>query len=58
MPVEFSDDETVSAYNKWLDQRLIAPLRLRAPERYRAVVGYLQSLIESVADTGDEKKVE
>jgi hypothetical protein len=41
-PVEIADDERVRAYQKWLDDVLMAEIRSLSPELYKRVVDYVR----------------
>lgn len=43
VPVEIGDDEKIAAYQKWLDDVVMADIRSLSPELYQRVVIYLRS---------------
>jgi hypothetical protein len=50
MPVELANDQSVKAYNDWLEGRLLEPMRAMEPEIYRRVTTHLRTLIESASE--------
>ena len=54
LPVELQDEELTQAYNRWVESNVLEPLRVRAPETYAAVVEYIRSFINSVAEDKDD----
>jgi hypothetical protein len=55
VPVELNDDDNATpAYNKWLEARVLTPLRNSFPERYAAVVAQIRALIPSMSEVADE----
>ncbi|SED26092.1 hypothetical protein SAMN05519104_3164 [Rhizobiales bacterium GAS188] len=54
LPLEITDADKVAGYEKWLEGEIISALRLRAPETYEQVVGYLRELIQSPWDDDAE----
>jgi hypothetical protein len=55
MPVELVDDQSVAAYNDWLENRLLEPMRATEPELYWRVIAHLRRFIESASEDGDEQ---
>lgn len=56
MPVELSDDNVVRAYNAWLEQHYIEPLRSVWPDRYRSVIEQVRSFILDTEDENEKQK--
>lgn len=54
-PLELADDDAAKAYNAWLEQHHLEPLRAVSPERYRAVVEQVRAFILSAEDDDDDK---
>jgi hypothetical protein len=54
LPVELQRQETLAAYNNWLEARVLSPLRAMSPERYRAVVDSIRTLIIDSQGAPDE----
>jgi hypothetical protein len=55
MPVELTDDQSVAAYNDWLEGRLLEPMRATEPELYRRVTAHLRTFIESAREDDDKQ---
>src|SRR5262249_49893661 len=53
LPVELNGAELITAYNEWLEQELLEPLRLRSPAVYRLVVEQVMSFIDGIAEEGN-----
>jgi hypothetical protein len=53
-PVELQESETVAAYNEWLESRVLGPLRIMSPQRYRAVVESIRTLISGPQEASDD----
>jgi hypothetical protein len=53
LPVELPEGPIVEAYNAWLEQEVLEPLRLRSPIAYRAVVGYVRTFVDHFLEQGD-----
>jgi len=45
MPFEIDGEEAMAAYNEWLERRILAPLRVAAPDHYQALVGHIKAFI-------------
>jgi hypothetical protein len=45
LPIELQRQETLAAYNDWLESRVLGPLRAMSPECYRAIVDSIRTLI-------------
>jgi hypothetical protein len=56
MPVELADRKTETAYNDWLEQNHLEPMRSVWPDRYRAVVEQARSFILNAEDDDDQKE--
>ena len=54
MPIEIDGEEAVAAYNKWLEKRLLGPLRATAPERYQALVEHVKAFIAAASEDEDD----
>lgn len=54
IPVELEDEAATSAYNQWLERRVLEPLRSTAPERYRGIVANIKDFIERAREDHDE----
>ncbi|HVY82725.1 MAG TPA: SMEK domain-containing protein [Steroidobacteraceae bacterium] len=54
LPIELTQANVRQAYNEWLEQRILGPMRTLEPERYQEAVSYLKSLILSIARNDDE----
>jgi hypothetical protein len=54
LPFELPREAPRHAYNNWLENEILEPLRTRVPEIYVAVVKYLRSFINSVAEGKNE----
>jgi hypothetical protein len=54
LPVELQEEELRKAYNRWVEDRVLNPLRERAPQTYAAVVEHVRSFISSVVEDGDD----
>jgi hypothetical protein len=55
LPIELQRQETLAAYNDWLESRVLGPLRAMSPERYRAVVDSIRMLIVESQGGRDEE---
>jgi hypothetical protein len=55
LPIELQRRETLAAYNDWLESRVLGPLRTMSPERYRAVVDSIRTLIVDSQGGRDEE---
>ena len=53
MPVELSDGERLRAYLKWLEERILEPMRRLAPDGYTAIIEHIRSFILNSADDED-----
>jgi hypothetical protein len=53
LPFELPDGPIVEAYNGWLEQEVLEPLRLRSPIAYRAVIRYVRGFIDHFVEQGD-----
>jgi hypothetical protein len=45
VPVEIADRRKLSAYQAWIDERILAPLRRSAPERYDSLVEDIRQFV-------------
>jgi hypothetical protein len=54
LPIELSDVELRGAYNEWLDERILGPIRTLEPERYQGVIEHVRSLILNIARNDNE----
>jgi hypothetical protein len=45
LPFEIEAPEAASAYNEWLESRVLGPLRAKAPRTYEAVVEHIRGVI-------------
>jgi hypothetical protein len=54
LPIELNGDAATHAYNKWLEQRVLVPLRDTSPELYRRVVENVRALLLPMK--GEEKE--
>lgn len=50
LPLELTDAADRSAYNDWLEKRLLEALRATAPDHYAAMVEYVKTLILGVGE--------
>jgi len=50
LPVELQEEGLIQAYNRWVESSVLEPLRSRAPESYAAVVEYIRTIINSIAE--------
>jgi hypothetical protein len=55
MPIELDNDELVSAYNDWLEGRILEQMRVTEPEFYARVVSHVRQFIEG-AEQGDDEE--
>ncbi|MBX9772861.1 MAG: hypothetical protein K2Y71_00490 [Xanthobacteraceae bacterium] len=56
LPVDLGmNDELVNAYNDWLENRILEPMRAVEPERYKRVVAYLRNIIEGAREDDSEE---
>jgi hypothetical protein len=55
LPIELQRQETLAAYNDWLESRVLGPLRAMSPERYRTVVDSIRMLIVESQGGRDEE---
>jgi hypothetical protein len=53
MPVEFGHDEDLRAYHKWLEERILEPMRRLRPDGYKAMIEYVCMFILNSADDED-----
>jgi hypothetical protein len=53
MPVEFGHDEDLRAYHKWLEERILEPMRRLRPDGYKAMIEYVRMFILNSADDED-----
>jgi hypothetical protein len=56
MPIELADQKTETAYNDWVEQNYLEPMRSVWPDRYRAVVEQARSFILNAEDDDDQKE--
>jgi hypothetical protein len=54
LPVELASDELVKAYNGWLEQHVLGPLRLRSPKSYEALVAYVRNFVDAISKDDDD----
>jgi hypothetical protein len=54
MPAELTDRRIREAYVKWLDERVLSPLRQLHPARYAALVENLKSYVLNVSQAADD----
>ncbi|WP_155888550.1 hypothetical protein [Inquilinus limosus] len=53
LPLELKDKKRMQAYNRWIENRVLDPLRGQAPETYAAVVEGVRFFINSLAKDSD-----
>jgi hypothetical protein len=54
VPVELDDEETLEAYHSWVEDKVLAPLRVRSPDDYAAVVEQIRNFLDAVSETDDD----
>jgi hypothetical protein len=54
LPVEIPDQDTLKAYNGWLERQVLKPLKAYSPSTYQAVVTQLRFLVNDASEVDDE----
>jgi hypothetical protein len=57
LPFELSgDQQAIQAYNEWLEQTVLAPMRTKEPESYQALVDDVKSFILNSWNNSDDER--
>ena len=57
LPFELSgDQQAIQAYNEWLEQTVLAPMRTKEPESYQALVDDVKSFILNSWNNSDDEQ--